>query len=93
MVRVWPEVPPVVWGGMVPTTARPTSERTAKPSAGNQRCELSASRPGVVRPAAAGLCGSGLEIQIGSSARCPALVPPGQLCAGVFRKLVTRVWA
>jgi hypothetical protein len=66
------------------------------PSGQGQRtvAEIHASRPGP-EPGrlAAGSCRSGLEIRIGNSARLRALVPPGQKRAGVFRKLVTRVWA
>jgi hypothetical protein len=45
-------------------------------------------------PAAApAVTGEGGEIRIGTSALERALVPPGQNRSGVFRKLVTRVWA
>jgi hypothetical protein len=42
---------------------------------------------------AAGSCGSGIRIRIGNPGRRRALVPPGQKRSGVFRRLVTRVWA
>ncbi len=79
-----------------PAVTRSAAER-AGPSGQGQRtvAEIRASRQGVgLCRLAAGSRSSGLEIRIGDPARSRALVPPGgQKRSGVFRKLVSWVWA